>query len=136
MFKKTLLFVTLMIGSAGVLAAAEPHLQIGDRGQSPPPGDGGIRLDIGSIPASSGRDYAAIRVEDNNHWIWTVYPGWGLFWAGDGTSTLGEGRFPEHHTGTDPSNPNEIVFVGGGTARAAVDLDTGDAFLCPSGKRA
>ena len=57
--------------------------------------------------------------EDRNHWIWNTATDWGIFWA---TTTSQY----SHYGG---SNPNEIIFVGNGNKRAAIDLDNGSAFF-------
>ena len=62
---------------------------------------------------------------DINQYIWRINHSqkWGIYWATEGSGNL-------HYLTTD-SNPNEIVFVGNGTARASVDLDNG--FIYSSG---
>ena len=56
---------------------------------------------------------------DISQFIWRINHSqkWGIYW-----STNGSGN--NYYLSTD-SNPNEIVFVGNGTARASVDLDNG-----------
>ena len=62
---------------------------------------------------------------DVSQYIWRINHSqkWGIYWATEGSGNL-------HYLTTD-SNPNEIVFVGNGTARASVDLDNG--FIYSSG---
>jgi len=57
--------------------------------------------------------------QDANHWVWTPANNWGMFWATT-TSSLS-------HFGS--ANPNEVIFVGAGDPKAAIDLDNGDAWF-------
>lgn len=76
---------------------------------------------FGNFIDNAGDDNAAMIAQDRNHWIWRPYPGWGVFWA------TKEGA--KYQTGVDKSNPNEIVFVGGGETQAAIDLDKGTGYF-------
>jgi hypothetical protein len=66
-----------------------------------------------------GEDSALLRAVDENYWIWQLTGDSGIFWAGwDGAA---------FDTGTDSAAPKEVVFVGDGDAKAAIDLKNGDA---------
>ena len=67
----------------------------------------------------NGCDTKLIETQDVNQYIWTPSSGWGIFWAGNSNACF--------KTDDHPSNPNEIVFVGGGNKKATISLADGDA---------
>jgi hypothetical protein len=80
-------------------------------------------------PAHNGDSYAASALlRDYNCWA-SVFnhnwlgnsQGWGMFWAGSSGAS--------YRRQTSDTNPNECVFVGGGTKRITLDLDGGDMYL-------
>jgi hypothetical protein len=53
-----------------------------------------------------------------------------MFWSGEGTGAKVGSPFSAPFTkGEDADNPNEVVFVGRGDAKAAIDLDAGDGYF-------
>jgi hypothetical protein len=85
---------------------------------------------IANNPSSGdGDDYAIGSLENdysawinifNNAWI-SGQNGWGTFWAGNSGA--------RYRRVSSDSNPNEYVFVGGGSKRCTFDLDNGHVYL-------
>jgi plastocyanin len=94
--------------------------------------DGNVRGNwfIANNPSSGdGDDYAIGSLENdysawinifNNGWI-SGQNGWGTFWAGNSGA--------RYRRVSSDSNPNEYVFVGGGSKRCTFDLDNGHTYL-------
>jgi hypothetical protein len=93
---------------------------------------GDVRGDmfIANNPSSGdGDDYAIGSLENdysawinifNNSWI-SGQNGWGTFWAGNSGA--------RYRRVSSDNNPNEYVFVGGGSKRCTFDLDNGHVYL-------
>jgi len=95
---------------------------------SPNAGNGNVALSItGEIErvgfaTGAGSDNYILKSEDRNQWIWASGGSynWGIFWASENNPAY------SHFGGT---NPDELVFVGGGTTRSSIDLSNGDAWF-------
>ena len=66
-----------------------------------------------------GSDNKFLTAQDANQWIWNTASNWGIAWATNTSSAY-------RHV---PYGDNMITFVGAGTVRAAIDLDSGNAFF-------
>ena len=69
--------------------------------------------------ANNGADNKFLTAQDQNQWIWNTASNWGIAWATNTTSAYRHTQFGD----------NMISFVGAGTVRAAIDLDSGNAFF-------
>mgnify|MGYP003643491351 CR=1 FL=1 len=79
---------------------------------------GGIILREG-YTADGGSTNIFLEGQDQNQFIWNTATNWGIFWA---TNTSASYR----HI---PFGDNMITFVGAGNVRAAIDLDSGNAYF-------
>ena len=69
--------------------------------------------------ADNGADNKFLTAQDENQWIWNTASNWGIAWATNTTSAYRHAQFGD----------NMISFVGAGTVRAAIDLDSGNAYF-------
>ena len=69
--------------------------------------------------ANNGVDNKFLTAQDENQWIWNTASNWGIAWATNTTSAYRHAQFGD----------NMISFVGAGTVRAAIDLDSGNAYF-------
>ncbi|MCP4675613.1 MAG: hypothetical protein GY854_08945 [Deltaproteobacteria bacterium] len=90
----------------------------------------GLKLDPSTSSNSSGKNHAAIEVQDDNHFIWALpyqdshdFYQWGIFWAGNSNAN------PSFHSGENSSNPNEIAFIGNGRLKASINLNSGNSYF-------
>jgi hypothetical protein len=69
--------------------------------------------------ANNGADNKFLTAQDQNQWIWNTASNWGIAWATNTTSAYRHAQFGD----------NMLSFVGAGTVRAAIDLDSGNAYF-------
>ena len=80
----------------------------------------GIIDRVGFQTSGDGNNNRLLRAQDYSHWIWQTATNWGIFWAGNTNP---------YRSYFSTSNPNELVFIGGGNLRASIDLDNGNAYF-------
>ena len=102
-------------GNVGI-GTTDPGAKLEVNGEIRSRGNTGINY-TGITASGDGTVNKAIMAQDYSQWIWNTATNWGVFWAGN--SGAAYSKF-----GT--TNPNEIVFVGGGNSRASIDLDNGN----------
>ncbi len=79
----------------------------------------GIRFS--GLLSGDGSNNILLETNDENQWLWRIDNSydWGIYWATNNNKKYDSGDYS--------TNPNEIVFVGGGVKRASIRLTTGDA---------
>ncbi len=84
-----------------------------------------IRVVDSFDPQFQNHRSAALFTGDVNHMIWSPYlvegNEYGIYWAAN--------QYEQWDSGQYPSNPNEVVFVGGGQKQAAISLRNGNAYF-------
>ena len=101
------------------IGTSYPEATLDVRGEIRSKGNVGMNY-TGITSSGNGAVNKAIVAQDYSQWIWNTATNWGIFWAGN--SGAAYSKF-----GT--TNPNEIVFVGGGNSRASIDLDNGNSWF-------
>ena len=98
------------------IGTSYPEATLDVRGEIRSKGSVGMNY-TGITSSGNGAVNKAIVAQDYSQWIWNTATNWGIFWAGNDGAAYSK-------FGT--TNPNEIVFVGGGNSRASIDLDNGN----------